>query len=996
MVFALTVHAAPPPEPAGLSLAGLAIAFQQPPDQWRPWCYWWWFHGCVTRDGIIRDLDHMKAKGIGGAMVNQFGLGSHMAPAEPPPFKIEFMSQPWRELFKFAVDEAARRGIVIGLNICAGFDAGGPWITAEEAPQFLCARTIRVRGPQQAAMPLAEPWPKEAGYHRDVAVLAWQCNTPAKGEAVVCRRDTMLDLTARMRDGTLQWAAPAGDWVVVRFGCSTSPREYRAYTKFGDGPRSWEIDPFRSSTMDHHFAKTVGELIKDVPQQVGRTFQFVQIDSSEIDWPDWTPAFREEFKNRRGYDPLPYLAARARMVVDTPDITARFQEDYDLTRSDLMVDNYYGRLAELARQHGLLASSQGSGYQKPRVDALRALGCNDICESEYWARNTDRDEDKPGYIHQLAEAQLRNHDGIKNAASAAHTYGRKIVMAEAFSGKTIGFLNYDKYPFALKDVGDRAFCAGMNRNLFLLYVHQPYEDRKPGYAFGNWQTDLSRHVTWWTMGEAWQAYLARCQGLLQEGEFAADVCYFAGEWAPSFVGAKWAMNPALPQGYDCDTVSAEVLSRGSRVAADRRLELQSGMRYRYLVLNQGGRWADLPGPIMFPRNEEIGVETNMPVNAGPPRPLAISPATLEKIHELVEAGMTLVGVPVARAMGLGNHAENDAKVAQLTRTLWGVNPAKSGERRVGRGRVIWGKTLAAIFAADHLQPDVQIKEDADTAKLGPETLSNIPNPAGSFDWIHRRIEGADVYFVANLRRVAAGGEFTFRVTGRQPELWNPVTGDIRKLPQCKNTEDGRTTVPMQFASRQSFFIIFRITASPESASGSSRNFPTVQPLTEVTGPWEVQFDPQWFYPDNGMSGKVTFDRLVDWVQRPEDAIKHYSGTAIYRKNFNLPELEKTKPGVRFYLDLGVVKNVARVRLNGHDLGIVWTAPWRVEISSAVKPTGNFLEIEVVNTWPNRLIGDAGLPTEKRRTMTNLLNLKPDSRLFPSGLIGPVTLMMGAF
>ena len=995
LAIMLAVSAAPSATPPASTGDGLAKAFLKPPDDWRPWCYWWWFHGCVTRDGIVRDLDHMKAVGIGGAMVNQFGLGPHVAPVDPPPFKVEFMSPPWRELFKFAVEEAAKRGIVIGFNMCAGFDAGGPWVTAEEAPQFLSARAARVKGPRSVTVELPEPWPKDAGYHRDVAVLAWQNNAPPPGGAVICRRDTMIDLTSRMQNGQLVWDVPAGDWVVLRFACHTSPRLYRAYTKFGDGPKNWEIDPLRSATMDRHFAATVGVLVGDVPQHVGRTLQFVQIDSSEIDWPDWTPAFREEFQRRRGYDPFPYLAAKARMLVETPEITARFQEDYDRTRGDLVVDNYYGRLAALARRHGLLTSSQGGGYQKPRVDALRAIGVNDICESEYWARNSDRDEERPGYIHQLAEPQLRYHDAIRTAASAAHTYGRRIVMAEAFSGKTMGFPNYDKYPYALKDLSDRAFCAGLNQNLFLLYVHQPYEDRKPGYAFGHWQTDLSRHITWWNMGEAWQAYLARCQGLLRAGVFAADVCYFAGEWVPSFVPARWAMNPELPPGYDCDTVTAEVLGSGSRVAADGRLELSSGMRYRYLVFNQGGRWADPPGAIMFPKNEELGLEAVPAPTVGPPQSLALSPEILAAIQSLVEAGMTLVGPPAVRAVGLTGYPDSDAKVARLVSALWGEKPGATGERRVGRGRVIWGRSLREIFAADTLAPDVQIREDAATAQLGPETLSGIPNPTGSFDWIHRRLDGADLYFVANLRRVAVGGEFTFRVAGRRPELWDPVTGTGRDLPQWSGTPNGRTVIPLQFAPRQSFFVVFRDAAPAAIGNGEPKNFPAVSPLMELTGPWEVRFDPQWFYPDQGIGGKVTFDRLVDWAQRPEEAIRFYSGTATYQKRFDLPSLPTLNRGLGLFIDLGKVKHVARVRLNGRDLGIVWTAPWRVEIGQYVKEKGNVLEIDVVNLWPNRLIGDAGLPADQRRTMTNLLNLKSDSPLFSSGLLGPVTLMVAS-
>lgn len=965
----------------------LTAAFRQPPDAARPWCYWWWFNGCVTRDGIVRDLDHMQAKGIGGAMVNHFGMGPHVGPMDPPTFQIKFMSPEWRELFKFTVAEAAKRGIVIGFNMCAGFNAGGPWVRPDEAPQFLAAKSVNVTGPGPVTVELPEPWPKAAGYHAEVAVLAWRRRAPRSDGKVVCEPASMVDLSARREGNRVTWEAPAGEWVVVRFACHTSPREYRAYTKFGDGPKSWEIDPLRPETMDHHFAETVGVLVRDVSEYVGRTFQFVQIDSSEIEWPDWTPRLRTEFQRRCGYDLYPYLAARANLIVDDGATTVRFQEDFDRTRGDLMAENYYGRLRELAHAHGLLASSQAAGYQKPRVDALRALGLNDISESEYWARATDRDEEHPGYIHQLAAPQLRNHDGIKTAASAAHTYGRPIVMAEALSGKTMGFPNYDKYPYAVKDVSDRAFCAGVNRNLLMLYVHQPYEDRKPGYGFGNWQTDVSRHNPWWTLGGAWLTYLSRCQGMLQQGQFAADVCYFGGEWVPSFVPARWAMNPALPAGYDCDSASADVLTQAV-AASDGRLELASGMRYRYLVLSEAGQWTDLQGTLMFPRDVEYGLE----LNASIPEPLksqrlALSPATLRAIHRLVEAGVTLVGPPPARAIGLTNQRAADAEVARLTRELWGAAPAAAGERRVGRGRVIWGRPLTAVFAADRLTADVEIAEHAASAGLGAETLSNIPNPTGSFDWIHRRIGDAEVYFVANLRRVNAGGDFTFRVAGRQPELWDPVTGEQRDLLQFR-IRDGRSMIPLEFAPRQSFFIVFRRPAAGPVAKGGERNFPSLRPGFALTGAWDVQFDPQWFYPAAADGAQVRFEQLIDWARSPDPAVRHYSGTAIYRKTFDVPGA----PGQARWLELGKVRNLARVRLNGHDLGVVWTAPWRVDISGRVQPTNNVLEIEVVNLWPNRLIGDAGLPADQRRTMTNIQGIVPTAPLFESGLIGPVTVL----
>ncbi|MHB8898635.1 MAG: glycosyl hydrolase [Thermoguttaceae bacterium] len=974
-------HQDPPP------IDQLARSFAAPSQASQAWCYWWWLNGCVTREGIVRDLDHMKAMGIGGALVFHAGNGQ-------TPFKTEFMSPEWRDLFKLAVAEAAKRRIVVGANLCGGWNAGGPWVEADHAAQTLAFRCVNVDASQPPGLALPPPLTPETEYYRDIAVLAWKCVQPPVGSPLVCLRETMIDLTPFATGNRLDWRPPDGSWMVVRFGHYVDPR---AHTKCTGGGRWLEIDPLRADAMDRHFAATAGVLIGDVGEHAGKTLQYLHIDSGEIGKPDWTPAFREEFTRRRGYDPFPCLAARAGITVDTPEVTRRFNEDYERTLGDLMVDNYYGRLAELARRHGLGTHCEAAGFQKPCVDALQALAANDICMSEFWVRRST-----PGdsYIHQLAEQQLRNHDGVRTAAAAAHTYGRKIVMAEAYTvmNRPPGFPNYDKDPWSLKDTGDRAFCAGMNRTMLCFMVHQPDETSLPGYEWPQVGTEFNRHVTWWTMGQPWLTYLARCQSLLQAGDFAADVAWFPGEWVPDYVPARWARKPALPEGYDCDTLNANVLCRAANVSPDGRLQLESGMSYRYLVLDRAGRWTQLPPEEMFPSTHG-SPSANHPdptaVQPHTPEPLALSPPTLDRIRSLVEQGMTLVGPPQLRAVGLSNYPEGDAQVNRLADALWGASPGPAGQRRVGRGRVLWGKSLDEVFAADRLLPDLQIHETAGPDSGSPQTLNGIPNPAGSFDWIHRRIGGADVYFIANLRSVEAQARFTFRVARRTPELWDAVTGLIRPLSDCTTTGDHRTEIAMKFAPRQSFFVVFardKDDATREGArKGNNENFPHARRLMELTGPWDLQFDLRWFYPDDGTRGNVRLDQLTDWTQCPQDPIRHYSGTATYRKTFDLPDTPVPLGLSPLYLDLGVVKNLARVRLNGHDLGVVWTAPWRVEIGKVVTKKQNSLEIEVVNLWPNRLIGDAGLPPQERLTRTNIPGIRPTMPLLPSGLLGPATI-----
>jgi (4-O-methyl)-D-glucuronate---lignin esterase len=968
--------------------------FTNPTEAARAWCYWWWLNGYVTQDAIVRDLDEMKRQGISGALVFHAGRGV-------TPRTIEFMSREWLDMFRFAVNEAAERNITITFNACGGWNAGGPWVKPKHAARQLVYATVETTGPSQFDANLPQPaHPKqatnEARDYRDAALLAWQLDDTEARAGRICLSKSCVDLSAKRDDSRLAWDVPAGKWLIVRFGSVIGPR---AVTKFTGGTGGYEIDPLNAEAMERHFDATVGTVIREVREHVGETFTHAHIDSGEIGSPNWTAKFPEHFQRLRGYDPRPYLAARVGLDADThnplsrtapggtkkdvvwvddPEITKRFLEDYDRTIADLYIECYYGRLDRLSREHGLAgAHSEAAGYQKPAVDALRAMGSNDICMSEFWSRK-ELLQRRPGdsLIHQLTQ-QAHIHDGIKTASSAAHIYGRKIIQAEAFTVmRSKGRFNGDQDPFELKDIGDRAFCQGLNRNVLCFFVCQPEQESKPGYYWPLVGADFNRHLTWWPMSHGWLKYLNRCQHLFQEGRFVADICYFQGEWTPVYVPAKWAMNPPLPPGLDCDVMNVEALMKRSTVDPNGSLTLPNGLQYPYLVLCQGGRWG------------EHAVE-----------PLALSPSTLAKLKELVEAGMTLIGPRPVRAIGLTDYPRSDTQVRALADVLWGNSVSHSGERRVGNGRVIWGRPLADVIRADQFLVDLEIRETAHAKLLAEETLSGIRHP-GTFDWIHYRIDNADVYFITNLRNAVAAGQFTFRdvanIRGqaRQPELWDAVTGRMRDLPAYRIRDDRRIATMLRFAPRQSFFVVFRKPmAEPESGRVSldhagmlTKNFPEPTLLKQLTGPWNVRFDPRW-----GAPASLVFDELVDWTERPEAGIKYYSGTATYAKNFDLPGYDD---GRAVILDLGEIRNVAQVRLNGEDLGVVWTAPWQVDITDAVKPTGNQLEIDVANLWSNRLIGDRHLPETQRFTKTSI-PLSEDANLLPSGLLGPVTIQVTA-
>jgi hypothetical protein len=317
-------------------------------------------------------------------------------------------------------------------------------------------------------------------------------------------------------------------------------------------------------------------------------------------------------------------------------------------------------------------------------------------------------------------------------------------------------------------------------------------------------------------------------------------------------------------------------------------------------------------------------------------------------------------------------------------------------RTFGKGRIFWGNELRTD--ADRLYPKYDL-----TAKILSDSVPpDFTSSSGNIRYIHCTAKDVDIYFVSNRTDNIVTTTCKFRITSKQPELWHPVTGKICALPEYV-IDKGVTTIPLKFDVHEGYFIVFRDKARKPS---NTKNFPeTAKNIATLDAPWTVSFNPKWGGPESAV-----FDKLIDWTAHPDDGIKYYSGTAFYRQSFNMPD---DKIGGQLYLDLGKVKNMARVRLNGKDLGILWTAPWRVDITGIVKAKDNKIEIEIVNLWANRLIGDEHLPddgiqngkwpawllegkprTSGRYTFASFRHYSKDSPLFESGLMGPVKIIAG--
>lgn len=942
----------------------LARAFLSPPDGSKAWVYWWWLDGAASRMGITADLEALKQQGVSGVVLFNAGGGGPLAPKGPP-----FMSAQWREYFRFAVQEAARLGIEMAVNLCSGWNCGGPWVTEEDAIKDLVWRQTSIEGPgtidRVLAHPLGSDEPSDS--YRDIAVLA--CRETGDG---VWRVDGIRDLTGLTVDGRLRWDAPSGRWTVLRLGyvvrqqADQGPIWYGATHTIKEPAQTadggWEIDPMSAGAMDRHFAHTGAKLLADAGPLVGNTLKYFHVDSWEIGVVHWTPKLVSEFRVRRGYDPMRYLPALVGKKLDTAELTDRFSWDYRRTVADLTAENYYGRLATLCHEHGLGSESESGGpYYSHYIDALECEGANDLPMAEFWdSRHVFMRGGKPipnyegvsvpFFLSTKWTFPALNDGSIRQEVDAAHVYGKPISQAESYTGFN---QDWSEDPYFLKPYGDRAFCLGLTRQVLSFCVLQSTTD-KPGFEWEHVGTHFDRNVTWFPLSHGWLTYLARCQHMLRQGSFAADVLYFSGQAIPNFV----LLDRKPIAGFDFDVINAQALL--ARAAAENgKVVLPGGMSYRYFVVPEGA-----------------GAE--------------VTPEVLGKIRELVEGGMTLVGSRPKHSLGVAGLPRSETEVRRQSDVLWGTDASESGVRRVGRGRVIWGRNLEEVIRADRLPPDVELR--------------GVPSGA-ELDWLHRHDGEGEIYFLANLseRRFEVDG--LFRVVGKRPELWDPVTGEVRDLPEF-HFEGGRTVIPLCFEARQSWFMVFRRPAAGRASPPEARNFPALAVRAALSGPWDVGFDEEW-----GGPAKVIFEHLDDWTQRPEEGIRFYSGRATYRKTFDAP----AGAAGEVYLDLGEVKNVARVRLNGKELGIVWTAPWRVAVGHAMKAKGNQLEIEVANLWPNRLIGDGLLPEAQRRTRTNvrlydtplpadvqLYGSDPEAamrqktgaspKLLRSGLLGPVELL----
>jgi hypothetical protein len=710
----------------------------------------------------------------------------------------------------------------------------------------------------------------------------------------------VIDISKYMAsDGTLNWSVPAGNWIIERTGMTPTNVKNSPATPEGTG---LEADKMSKKHIAAHFDAFMGEIMRRIPAEDRKTWKVTVEDSYETGSQNWTDLLITEFKQAYGYDPVPYMPVMQGKVVGSADQSDRFLWDLRRLIADDVSYKYVGGLRDIAHKHGLTTWLENYGHWGYPGEFLQYGGQSDEIGGEFWS-----------------EGDLGDIEN-KAASSSAHIYGKTKVSAESFTAAGDAF---SRYPAMFKKRGDRFFTEGINNTLLHVYVQQPTDDKMPGLNtwFG---VEFNRHNTWFYDMDIFLKYSKRCNMMLQQGIYVADVAYFIGEDAPKMTGIT---DPALPQGYSYDYINGEVIKTRLTVK-NGKLTLPNGINYSVLVL---------------------------------PKLETIRPELLTKLKDLVSQGAVILGPKPSRSPSLQGYPQADKQVQAIADELWGKIDGKTVKvNRYGKGMVLSGMDMQEALNMVKVVPDAKVAQ------------------SDSILFIHRAVNGGEIYFVSNQKTKTVNITPEFRVTGKQPELWDAVTGDRRTLPSYYQKE-GVTAVPMKLAPYESAFVIFRKDGIKKDTSVA--NYPQPTATVAIDKPWTVNFDAKMRGPKN----PVIFETLTDWSKSTNDSIKYYSGTAIYHNKFNITTLAK---GTNYILDLGLARAIAKVKINGVDVGGAWTPPYQLDITRALKAGANTIEVKVVNTWVNRLIGDSKLP-EAERKVSALVMPNIGKGVVSSGLLGPV-------
>jgi len=1077
--------------------ADLESEFQAPPNSSKPRTWMHAMSGNMSKEGMTKDLEAIAAAGEGGVLL--FNIANTI-----PYGTVAYNSDEHLAIITHAAKESERLNLSFGVHNCDGWSSsGGPWVTPAQSMKMVVSSETIVDGGGEIDVALSQPTTRE-GFYKDIAVLAYPALASeiidAEFKPVVTASDEKFDIKTatdglNAEDVELKKGREKNPWITFDYGRPYTARSFDLFchgnkleivletsddgkrftearklqngnnigknkvayseqfepitaryfrfsfnnsvmirevgltatrlfdnyiglsglgkaNKYLDavqkpdpsmviqkdsirnlssflskngrlktqlpkgkwtvmrigytstGAINWpaskwgvglECDKFSRPAFKKHFDSFVQRVVDKAKPIAPNALQYIEVDSYEMGGQTWTDGFETTFKREKGYDIIPFLPLFAGKYIESPKLIEDVAWDLNKLYCDLMTKNYFDYFTELCHENGLV--SYVEPYGNGPINGLDICAKLDLPMGEFWTTQPTSIIDTP--------------------ISGAHIYGKPVISAESFTSRETE--NWKFHPAMAKTKGDEMWAKGINEFMFHRFTHQPNTHVKPGLTMARYGSHVDRTQTWWmNAGKAWFSYLSRGQHLLRQGHHAADVLVFSGDAPNNSAAFKDRRNCPIPYGINFDSTNLDVLANRITLK-DKKMVLPEGNPYSVLLL------------------EQIDI---------------ITLPSLRRIKEIAEAGITVVGKKPKKLGGHSTNAADQTEFEALVSQIWNL-------------------------------PNCHVQFDF--SKL-PRDFNVVGEPKKIF--MHRRTETDDIYFFSNPESESKILECSFRISGKIPEFWDAVTGDITKLARFKNEGD-TTRVWVALEPRQSAFIVFRessegvtsIVKADDAAryslnagneiicesdragkhlvtlsNGKNLSFTTkasTQPVN-LSNSWEVEFLAEHDY-----AKTIAFETLTDWKDHPDEKIKYYSGTAIYRKSFNFTkDLDASAKAI---LDLGDVNIAAEIRVNGKDAGILWIAPFQVDITKLLIKGENQLEVSITNQWTNRLIGDERFPKQDGGYELSSYNPKEDSRmpdwylnnepmpkgprttfcsgqfyrkgdpLLPSGLIGPVTI-----
>jgi hypothetical protein len=1072
--------------------------FLNPPPSARPWVFWYWMHGAVSKEGITADLEAMKEVGIGGAYLMTIKDTSSAIPFQPT---VRQLTAEWWDMIKFAMQEAKRLGLQLAMHVSDGFAlAGGPWITPELSMQKLVWTKTYVKDGNTGKINLEQP-ESYNGFYKDVAVFAYPANshyafsdevliptvTTSNGAKAQFLSFPDPEKTQSFRSDTTCWIQykypKAFTWRAVRI--QTGTNSYQAqrliiqasddginfktvtrlepprhgwqdteedythaiplttakyfrfvYDKEGSEPgaedldaakwrpslrvmgiylsdepvinqyeakngsvwrvaanttteqvstedavalksiinltgkldsqgnlnwtapkgnwvivrightstgqtnatggaaKGLECDKFNVAAIELQFNNWFGKIFeKTDPALSKEVVKIFHVDSWECGSQNWSSNFVNEFKKRRGYDLMPYLIVMTGVPVDNTTNSEKVLHDVRTTIAELVNDIFYVTLKKLSAAKGCRFSAESIAPTFVS-DGLLHYKNVDLPMGEFWLNSPTHD--KP--------------NDMLDAISGAHIYGKNIIQAEAFTSVR---MNWGEHPGNLKAIGDRSFAWGINKMVLHVWTHNPWLDKKPGMTLDGVGLYFQRDQTWLKQSKAWIEYLARCQALLQLGKPVVDIAVFTGEEVPRRSVLPDRLVNTLPGIFGNEKVESE----------------------KKRLANIGQPLRQIPDGVTHSANMADPENWINPLNGY--KYDCFNPDVLMQMKVVKGRVETPGGASYAILVIPGKHPMNPNVVMSEAVEKKLLQLANAG------AKIIVGEEYMKAFRSIKKIIKAPFKESS-FEKLGVKRDVMIEGNNHLIAWTHRKVGDADIYFFSNQSNMAQSVRMSFRINNMLPEMWNPVSGSISKN-LSSEVEKERTTISIPLAANQSVFIVFRNRWKKFEADGLTVSTPEVK---AISGGWRVQFDRNY----GGLATPVLFDELKSWTDISESPVKFYSGTTDYHNAFTVNKFDKTKSA---FIEFDSIYDIATIKVNGIDCGTLWTPPYSLDITRAIKLGENKIEIEVTNTWHNRLIGDALLPQEKRITWTTAPFRLKDKPLLRAGLVGNVKLIISA-